>query len=96
LERVYRSHGLVSENIDLNPTRGSIIFFQQAKTVSKKSALVSLEEGLGHRRKCIRSAQRRGGRTAEAGSIYHAAWIIDHQEEDDIHDRSHKRRTWSW
>jgi hypothetical protein len=90
LERVYRSHGLVSENIDLNATRGSIIFFRQAKTVSKKSALVSIEERLGHRRNRIHSAQRRGGRTAEAGSIYHAAWIIAHQEEDDIHDRFHK------
>jgi len=65
--------GLVSEDIDLNVTRKSIIFFQQAKTVSKKSALVSLEERLGHRTKCIHSAQRRGGKTAEAANIYHAA-----------------------
>jgi hypothetical protein len=49
LERVYRSHGLVSEDIDLNVTRGSIIFFERAKTVCKKSALVSIEERLGHR-----------------------------------------------
>jgi hypothetical protein len=95
LERLYRSHGLVSEKIDLNATRGSIIFFRQAKTVSKKSPLVSIEERLGHRRKCIHSPRGEGEelRNRAVFTARHGSLIIKRRM---IYMTALIRRTWSW
>jgi hypothetical protein len=95
LERVYRSHGLVSENIDLNATRGSIIFFQQAKTVSRKSALVSIEERLG-RRRCASTQPRGRGEELRSRAVFttrHGSLIIERRMK---YMTALIRRTWSW